>query len=137
MLLAIAPSSLLSSSAKSGTFLNVSAETPATAQLYTAALLRASAAGLQRGYAGARPRRRLLARLAQPGGRTIGLPRGGGRPADPARLRARSAAPPAEARAVAPAGRDRDHALPPRPLGRPRAVGVRRPLRRGTRAEST
>ena len=42
----------------------------------------------------------------------------------PPRLRARRPRPTARVRVVAGRRRDRDHALPPRPLGRPRAVGV-------------
>ena len=80
------------------------------------------------------PRRRLLSRLAQPGRRPVGLSRRGGRPPAAARLRARACSAPAAARAVAAPRRDRHHPLPPRPLGRPRAVGLRRPLRRGPRA---
>src|SRR6266511_2766889 len=68
-------------------------------------------------------RRGLLARLAQPGRRTIRLSRQRvGQPV--ARLRARCARASPRAGPVAARGRDRDHALPPRPLGRPRAVGV-------------
>src|SRR5947207_10988247 len=42
----------------------------------------------------------------------------------PPRLRPRCSGALARAGSLAAGGRDRDHALPPRPLGRPRAVGV-------------
>ena len=57
-----------------------------------------------------------------------------GRGAPPARLRARRARAAARARRrLAARRRRRDHALPPRPLGRPRAVDLRRELRAGPR----
>ena len=73
-------------------------------------------------------RHRLIARLAEPRQRPVRLPRRGRR-APPARLRARRARAAAR-RGQARRGRDRDHALPPRPLGRRRAVDVARLLRR-------
>src|SRR3954447_18465721 len=68
-------------------------------------------------------RSRLLAGVAQPRWRAVGLPRRGPRP-PAARLRPRRARAAAPGRALARGRRYRDHALAPRPLGRPRAVGV-------------
>ena len=87
-------------------------------------------------YGGENLRHRLLPRLAQSGRRPLGLPAR----APTGRLLVDCG--PGRSRAAAPAGRlaarrcDRDHAFPPRPLGRPRAVGVGRhvPVRRGRRS---
>src|SRR3954453_2253996 len=67
-------------------------------------------------------RSRLLAGVAQPRWGAVGLPRRGPRP-PVARLRPGRPRPAAPRGALAGARRDRDHALAPRPLGRPRAVG--------------
>src|SRR5829696_446181 len=79
-------------------------------------------------YGGASHGHRLLPGLAQPRRCLFGLPRRG---PPPARLRPRRARQVAGARALADGRGDRDHAPPPRPLGRPRAVGVGQPLRSG------
>ena len=70
------------------------------------------------------------------GRRAVRLSRRGRGPAAP-RLRPRRARAPAQGRRrLAARRRRRDHALPPRPLGRPRAVDLRRELRPGTRGPS-
>ena len=97
------------------------------------------AIGMRR-YAREADGRRLLARLAQPGRRPVGLPgrRAGQRSCSTA-ARAYSHGC-AQTRPWPRARRDRDQPLPPRPLGRPRAVGVGRricgPGRDGPRASA-
>ena len=76
--------------------------------------------------------RRVLARLAEPRGRTVGVP-GRGLRTRPAGLRSRRAPAPPRAGRVATRRCDRDHAFPPRPLGRSRAVDVRLDVRAGPR----
>ena len=66
----------------------------------------------------------MLARVAEPGRSAIGVPRRARRAAPASRLRPRRAAAAPRVRGVAAARRDRDHALPSRPLGRPRPVGL-------------
>src|SRR5689334_8711284 len=75
-------------------------------------------------YRGAPDRHRLVAGLAEPGKRAFRVHAPGGRVPRPPRLRARSSRSPEGERRVAGRGRDRDYALAPRPLGRPRAVGL-------------
>ena len=77
-------------------------------------------------YGGASHGHRLLARLAQPRRGLFRIPRRG---PFAARLRPRRAREVAPAAALADGRGDRDHASPPRPLGRPRPVGLGRPLR--------
>src|SRR5206468_848686 len=77
--------------------------------------------------------RRVFAGLAQSWRRAVGLP-GGGVGAPPARLRSRRPAPASRTGRLAAGQRDRDHALPPRSLGRLGALDVRRDVRAGTRA---
>src|SRR5689334_11743124 len=75
-------------------------------------------------YGGASDRRGLLPGLAEPRRGAIGLSRRGRRSPGPAGLRRGCARPPAGAGPrLAAYRRGRDHALAPRPLGRPRAVG--------------
>src|SRR3954452_22388154 len=73
-------------------------------------------------------RSRLLAGVAEPGRRAVGLPRRGPRPAA-ARLRSRRARATPQRHRLAGGRRDRDHALAPRPLGRSRALGLGRDVR--------
>src|SRR5262249_61322550 len=68
-------------------------------------------------------RSRLLAGVAEPGWRAVGLPRRRARAPAP-RLRPRRAGAAAVRGRVAAGRRDRDHALASRPLGRPRALGL-------------
>src|SRR5919106_6536104 len=75
-------------------------------------------------YRGAPDRHRLLAGVAEPRRRALRLHAAGGRLPCPPRLRAWSPRPAARVCGVAGRRRDRDHTLPPRPLGRPRAVGL-------------
>src|SRR3989304_7074865 len=75
-------------------------------------------------YRGAPERHRLLSGLAEPRQPALGLHARGRRQPRLARLRPRSPGPPAGDVALARGRRDRHHALPPRPLGRPRAVGL-------------
>src|SRR3990170_8522140 len=75
-------------------------------------------------YRGAPERHRLLSGLAEPRQRALGLHARGRRQPRLARLRPRSPGPPAGDVALARARRDRHHALPPRPLGRPRPVAI-------------
>src|SRR5207248_607917 len=51
-------------------------------------------------------------------------------------IASRGAGPPAGVRRLAESGRDRDHTLPSRPLGRPRPVDVRRRVRPRTRCRA-
>src|SRR6188474_1111469 len=85
-------------------------------------------------YRGAPDRHRLVAGLAEPRQRALGLHARGGRQPRPPRLRTGSARPAARVGEVADGRRDRDHALPPRPLGRPRALGLGHLLPRIERA---
>src|SRR5262249_44017700 len=81
-------------------------------------------------YGRAADRRWLLTCLPEPPRGARRLPRRGRRPPHPARLRARCARPAARAgRRLAPGERGRHHALAPRPLGRPRAMGLGQPRR--------
>ena len=75
-------------------------------------------------YRGAPDRHRLVAGLAEPRQRALGLHARGRRQPRPPRLRAGRARSPARDGEVAVGRRDRDHALPPRPLGRPRPLGL-------------
>src|SRR3954469_8788109 len=75
-------------------------------------------------------RSRLLAGVAEPRGRAVGLPRRGARTPAP-RLRPRRARAAARGGALAGGRRDRDHALAPRPLGRSRALGLGLDVRPG------
>src|SRR5207302_7569177 len=70
-------------------------------------------------YEGEIARRGLLARVAEPRRRSVGLPRGGGLEAAPPRLRPRRSGPTPAARRerLAARGRGCRHALAPRPLG--------------------
>src|SRR5574337_1161267 len=86
-------------------------------------------------YRGASHRNRLVPGLAEPGERPLRLHAAGGREARAARLRPGRARPAPRDRGVAEGGRDRDHPLSPRPLGRPRALGVGDVLPAGERAD--
>src|ERR671910_1453518 len=88
-------------------------------------------------YGGAFDRRWLLTGLAEPRRRTVRLPRRERRRAALAGLRARRARSSTRARGLAARRLDRDHALPSRPLGRPRAVGVGPRVRARARARAT
>src|SRR5581483_10249840 len=93
----------------------------------TTRVLRAIGAAV---YGRAADRRRLVACLAERGRRPIRLSRRGRRAPAPSRLwpgRARAAT--RAGRPLARHRRDRDHALAPRPLGRPRALGLGEPER--------
>lgn len=72
--------------------------------------------------------RRVISRMAQPRQCTVRLSDRRTR-SGPARLRTGCARPPACSRAMAAARCDRDHALPPRPLRRPRSMGMGESLR--------
>src|SRR5687768_9019456 len=85
-------------------------------------------------YGGEAQNRWVLAGLAEPGRRAVGLSRRGRGTAAPARLRPRRARAIARVGGLAARRRDRDHALASRPLGRPRAVGLGRSVRAGARA---
>src|SRR5262245_51848702 len=75
-------------------------------------------------YRGAPDRHRLLAGVAEPGQRALGIHAPGGREPGAPRLRPRRPRPAPRAEHLARAGRHRDHALPPGPLGRPRPLGL-------------
>src|SRR6188508_600693 len=70
-------------------------------------------------YRGAPDRHRLLAGVAEPRQRTFGVHARGRREPRAAGLRAGRARPAARGEHLARGRRDRDHALAPRPLGRP------------------
>ena len=84
-------------------------------------------------YRGAPDRHRLVAGMAEPGERPLRVHARGRREPRAARLRAGSARSTARAEHVAGGRRDRDHALAPRPLGRPRALGLGHVLPLGER----
>src|SRR5579864_5726546 len=93
----------------------------------TTRVLRAIGAAV---YGRAADRRWLVPRLAERRWGPIRLPRRGRRAPAPARLRAgRPRAAARTGRPLARRRRDRDHPLAPRPLGRPRALGVGEPER--------
>src|SRR5918995_5345773 len=87
-------------------------------------------------YRGAPDRHRLVAGMAEPRERALRVHAAGGRVSRPPRLRAWRPRPPPRVHGVAGRRRHRDHALPPRPLGRPRAVGLGELLPRVTAGDA-
>src|SRR5262245_30558528 len=87
-------------------------------------------------YRGAPDRHRLLAGMAEPGERTLRIHARSRREPGAPRLRARRPRPAPRERPLAGGRRDRDHALPPRPLGRPRPLGLGKLLPLVERAHS-
>src|SRR6185436_11719901 len=82
------------------------------------------APGTSAEYRGAPHRHRLLSGMAEPGERAFRVHAGGRREPCSARLRPGRPRAPARGEPLARGRRDRDHALAPGSLGRPRALGL-------------